>query len=60
MDQGPEKEAVQKKPYLAPTVMVVHLTPEEVSLGACKALFSSVGSRSPGQLCSLCGGALGS
>lgn len=56
MGVNSEKETKQKKPYVKPKVARVHLTPEEVVLGACK----SMGGSGAGPLCRLCGAHLGS
>jgi hypothetical protein len=55
-----ERDAQQKKPYVAPRVTKVDLTPEEVVLGNCKASGNNTGSKSPGNPCQVCGLATGS
>ncbi len=43
MKETPGKEASKKKNYVAPMVMKVDLTPEEVMLGFCKAAPNVIG-----------------
>jgi hypothetical protein len=50
----------RKKPYTKPEIMQVRLTPEEAVLGNCKASGSTTNSVSPGNICQVCGGVLGS
>jgi hypothetical protein len=50
----------QKKPYVKPEIKQVRLTPEEAVLGNCKVSGSTTSSVSPGNICQICGGALGS
>jgi hypothetical protein len=61
MTQAKEKEASKKKSYVAPKVMKVDLTAEEVMLGTCKA------SNDPeyilgrtGSMCAICASNIGS
>jgi len=54
------KSKPKKKPYKKPDIRQVRLTPEEAVLGNCKVSGSTVDSVSPGNICQVCGGALGS
>ena len=58
MKQTTVKEASQKKPYIAPRVMKVDLTAEEVMLGFCKTSSNAAGRNTA--LCALCSGSWGS
>ena len=60
MDIVNADKASRKKPYAAPTVVAVSLTPEEVSLGSCKASSGTAGSKTAGTPCRLCGIVIGS
>jgi len=59
MKQTPEKEASQKKPYIAPKVMKVDLAAEEVMLGFCKTGPLITGGKT-NSLCQLCAVSFGS
>jgi hypothetical protein len=61
MSRRDQKDARRpKKPYVKPEIKQVRLTPEEAVLGNCKVSGSTLNSVSPGNVCQICGGALGS
>jgi hypothetical protein len=58
-DKDRNKKGV-KKSYRKPELKRVTLAPDEAVLGNCKATTGTENSNSPGNICIICGGALGS